>query len=176
MHKASLAALAAASVFAVSGASHAELIERTSFVNATGACNGALPSFEGALRKRPTAIANEGTASSFVSCSLAGDETNYGTAGVVAVVINRGTAAVNVSCTYVDGVAQEISEQPPVYSPKTVSAPVGVATPMVWLAEDAPFSSYVNLNCSLPPKVEIAAVGYGYAEGNQPDEPGGAAD
>ncbi len=38
--------------------------------NATSYCQAALPAFEGAIRKRPLAVQNEGTTNAFVTCSF----------------------------------------------------------------------------------------------------------
>ena len=60
--------------------------------NAVGNCNGALPGFEGALRKRPLAIANEGTSSAFVSCTLPVNQSESTGVTIAAVgLINRDT-------------------------------------------------------------------------------------
>ena len=60
--RAFLAAAASLACVFASAPVIAEPVPRSLTVNAAGACNGALPSFEGALRKRPTAISNEGAA------------------------------------------------------------------------------------------------------------------
>lgn len=43
---------------------------RTFVTNPAGVCQGALPAFETAIRKRPLAIVNEGTSNAFVTCSF----------------------------------------------------------------------------------------------------------
>ena len=130
--------------------------------NAVGACNGALPGFEGALRKRPLAIANEGASNAFVSCTLATDQvlsTGVTTAGVG--IINRDTVPVAVSCTFVDGTAPEIAGAiPPTFYPKTIAILPGSAPSIVWTADEfglTTFSEIASISCNLPPKTEIAA-------------------
>lgn len=80
-------------------------------VNASQAvarCQGALPAFETAIRKRPLAIQNEGASSSFVTCGFELDVGESITGGPLAVdvyFINNNAAEVTVNCTAVTGFA-----------------------------------------------------------------------
>jgi len=136
-------------------------------VNATGACNGALPSFEGAIRKRPTGILNQGTTSAFVSCSVTTDGgMNPGYDTAIVYLVNRGTSSAAVDCTFVNGIAAELSPMVPTqFYPKTVGIPAGEAVAVSWEASEfelEKFLNIVNFSCNLPPKVEIALVGATY--------------
>lgn len=140
--------------------------------NANNMCNGSLPSFEGALRKRPLAIANEGSAPAFVSCSAPNGYNAAENRDVVATFVNRGATTATVNCTMVDGLAAEHATlnpelPPPGYYPKSVDINPGAVGVMLWTPADegvAAFTVYGNLNCSLPPGVEINLVGVDYYE------------
>ena len=84
----------------------------------TANCQSALPVFDGNIRKRPMALANEGAGNAFVTCDSE-SISNFAT-GFSAVAIgfyNRaGAADVEVSCTLVNGVL--FGEG---YFPKTVA-------------------------------------------------------
>lgn len=141
--------------------------------NATDSCNGALPGFEGALRKRPLGIANEGASSAFVTCSFTN---GYNLATIldgVVFVTNRRAAAVDVTCTFVNGVVADAhlsfpSIPLPTYYAKTVNVAPGQFAPVLVLASDYGLEGfpmqYMNVNCNLPSGVEMNLVGYGYEE------------
>lgn len=128
--------------------------------NATGLCQGALPAFETAIRKRPLAVQNEGASTAFVTCSF----TSQGSQ--IAGGLNPATAAifftsqtgddVTINCTGVSGRQNSPNE----YIPKSVV--VGGATGAIeWLAADfsgAPArfpSGLFSVSCSLPPGAAI---------------------
>lgn len=143
--------------------------------NATGPCNGALPAFEGALRKRPLALRNEGTTSAFVSCSLqtdGGQNNGYGTA--LLTFVNRNATSTAVDCTMVNGTVAELvalGEDPPTFFPQTLGIPANSAGVMTWEAPDfqlTTFNRWLNFTCNLPPGVEIALIGGTY---DAPDPP-----
>jgi len=158
-------AAALAGVACVSGAAQADEIQRTALTNATGVCNGSLPSYEGALRKRPTAIANEGTASAFVGCSMAGDESNGGHTMFLAYFVNRGAQTATINCTFVDGGAADFGIGSTDYHPQSVEVDAGQPSFMQWLPEDGEvYGPLSNLNCMLPPGAEINILGYVYTE------------
>lgn len=48
----------------------AATLPRVSATNPAGICQGALPAFETAIRKRPLAVQNEGDSTTFVTCSF----------------------------------------------------------------------------------------------------------
>jgi hypothetical protein len=129
--------------------------------NAVDVCQGSLPSFEGALRKRPLAIANEGSSSSFVSCSLRAPLASEQITGLFVLFTNRSAATRTVSCTLVDGIAEPFPNLPPVFQPKPIALATGAFGVLSW-DQDAdnggdPYN-IPNLNCSLPPGVEINTV------------------
>src|SRR5690606_3473208 len=160
-----IVAAAVVGIACVSGAARAEWGERSAISNATGICNGSLPSYEGALRKRPTGIANEGGSNAFVGCSMTGDTWNAGTSGVFAYFVNRGTQAATINCTFVDGVAAEFGIYPAQYHPGSIEAGAGEAGVMEFsAAEGERFTSLSNINCTLPPGTEINMLAYIYRE------------
>ncbi|MEP6633113.1 MAG: hypothetical protein ABJA62_02800 [Luteimonas sp.] len=131
---------------------------RTYFNNAAGICQPALPAFDGNIRKRPTAVANEGTATAFVSCSFSSNaEDTLGASSVQLTLFNRTASAVSVTCTmnpnyYAGGVIPFI--------PKTISMPAG-RTDFLWNASENGGNNFLfmNFSCALPPGVD---VGYGF--------------
>lgn len=133
--------------------------------NASGPCNGALPAYEGALRKRPLAIRNEGGSDAFVSCSLQSDGgQNPGYDDVVIYLVNRNASSVAVDCTLVSGGVAEIGFEP-TYHPQTLGIPANAAGGMLWRATDFELETFhytVNATCKLPPGVEIARMGGTY--------------
>ena len=113
------AALCAAGI-AEAGSGHAVLLPRSFVQNATGACQAALPYYEGTIRKRPLAIQNEGDASAFVNCSLVGTERGSGGLQEAQIVVtNMSDAPLEVSCTLIG----EVTEASMAFLPKTVSVP-----------------------------------------------------
>lgn len=152
---------------AASMSASAEPVPRTYLVNAAGNCNGALPSFEGALRKRPTAVVNEGTSNAFVSCSLAGDAGNSGNVGFQIGFSNRNAAPVSFACTFVDGYAAPFLGGEPVFYPQTIEIAANAVAAAVWApAEGEVFSNNANVSCALPPGVEINLLVVGFDEDN----------
>ena len=59
-------AVTACTIVIAAAALHATPARASHWSNAVDTCQGSLPSFEGALRKRPLAIVNEGTSNAFV--------------------------------------------------------------------------------------------------------------
>ena len=128
--------------------------------NPTAICQGALPNFEGAIRKRPLAVQNEGTTSSFVTCSFltgynpeAWGQVNY--FGLY--LINSSSTAKTVTCT---GVAGYDSGGENAYVSKQVSVPANRAAQesVFFTAEDNDGNGYypmVSMSCSIPPGVGI---------------------
>jgi hypothetical protein len=128
------------------------------FQNATGFCQPALPVFEGNIRKRPTAIANEGTSNAFVSCSMQTnpDSPQYRVEQVVLVLYNRTGAAASVTCSMVNG----FQAGGPVH-PQEQVVPGGDRQFYTWNAADIGETTlqFANFNCNLPPGLDI---GYGF--------------
>ncbi|MGY1459101.1 MULTISPECIES: hypothetical protein [unclassified Luteimonas] len=153
----------AALLLASTGDALAADITRFQIRAAVNVCQGSLPSFEGALRKRPLAIANEGTTGAFVGCSLeANNMFNYERTSVAAIFVNRGAAAATVNCTLVNGLLNRLT---PTYFPKSATiAPRGEAV-LNWSAPEFPDGfEFPNLNCSLPQGVEIGWISDVYPE------------
>ena len=120
-------------------------------------CQGALPSFEGSLRKRPLAIQNEGTGDAFVTCAFEGSNgATRDTTQISVILRNLGPTAVNVSCTLVDG---GIGLYTPSYFTKTVSVAPGATTnsAISWVAADNGGLGFIYpaMSCNLPPGVAI---------------------
>lgn len=161
--KIAVSALASAVLFAALSP-QASAIERLDLTNATGACQGALPSFEGSLRKRPSGIINISTTnSSFVSCSTT---QNFfapsGTAAVLGVTLTNPTAApVSVSCTMVAGL-NYVGFQSPMQYPKTFTVAAGETVEGTWDFEEDNFGDEfpgsLNVSCNLPAGTELGAV------------------
>lgn len=168
MKYAALAAAASAVLFAAL-APQANAIERLEATNATGACNGALPGYEGTLRKRPAGIINIGTGPSFVSCSTTqnffssnGDHQ----AQALGVLLSNPTAAdVTVNCVMVAGI-NFAGFSSPMQFPKQFVVPANDSYEGAWTTEDdnggQPFPASLNVSCNLPGGVEIGTV-YWYA-------------
>lgn len=146
------------------GAVHSDL------VNATGACNGALPGFEGALRKRALAIANEGSTIAFINCSVPTDgDQNPGYFDATATFVNRSAATATVNCTLVGGIVAEVGElfdmEPPAFRSKSVTIALGAGHSLQWQRQEfgvPTLGRLINFSCTLPPRIEIALVGGSY--------------
>lgn len=122
-------------------------------------CQGSLPSFEGALRKRPLGINNEGTTTSFVSCSLRAPLGEIDVETITVLLTNRSGNAVDVSCTLIDGTAPPVGQ--PRYQTKSVAIGTNAYQLVGWTREaDNGGESYAipNLNCALKPGVEINII------------------
>lgn len=135
--------------------------------NATANCQGALPSFEGSIRKRPLAVQNEGSSAAFVTCSFVNE---YDTADrrlisyYTAWFTNTGASAATVSCT---GVAGYQTRAETTYNSKSVVvAANSAAQAMISFApaDNGGFGYYplVSLSCSIPPGVGINDTYVGY--------------
>ena len=65
--------------------------------NGAGACQAALPAYEGLIRKRPMAIQNEGVSTAFVTCApvtLQGVSTSFGKPSRPSPVVNAQIGAI----------------------------------------------------------------------------------
>lgn len=133
--------------------------------NAVDVCQGALPSFDGSLRKRPLAINNEGTEPAYISCSIRaplGQIDGGGTdvTQIIVLLTNRASTAQSVSCTLVDGVAAPFPSFPAIYLPKTVDLQPDAFGVINWFDFETEAGRYrlPNLSCALPPGTEINIV------------------
>jgi len=133
--------------------------------HAAGTCQGALPAFETAIRKRPLSVQNEGDQVAFVTCSLTsqGSLAGQSPANPIAVdflLSNTSSTAVEVTCTGVSGGIQEPAIQ---YLVKQVTVfPAGGAVAfMSWRRNDFPGGpehfpgGMFSVSCALPPGVGI---------------------
>ena len=117
-----------------------------------GRCQGALPSYEGAIRKRPLAVQNEGGISAFVTCAFLTDQYNTNVSGFrVHAATNNGQAA-TLHCTAVVG----YQNGGPFYAAKSVALSNSGAQGSIYWSEvdfDGPISASqpISLSCSLPP-------------------------
>ena len=96
----------------------------------TANCQSALPVFDGNIRKRPKAVANEGASNAFVTCDFESTPNPMSQVAAIRVFfINRNGAATSISCTAVFGIG-DISFTPS--STKTVSAAPGGGAELEW--------------------------------------------
>lgn len=158
------AAFAAGAGLLSAGPAAAATVARQFFQNGGSACTGALPTFEGSLRKRPLAIANEGAVAAFVTCSAQANNFNGVRPTVVfASATKRGGAAVTLSCTLVNG----DSFNGAAYTLASIVLPASESATLQWLpaapATQLPFAS-VSISCALPPGVEVNYFGHDIAE------------
>ena len=164
MNKHSANALLAGLLLALASAgnAHAVDISRTLYTNPTGVCQGALPAFDGLIRKRPLAVQNEDTSPAFVTCSF----TSQGrTTGFSQYVNAIGGAAVVISCTAVTGWATGTNQ----FVTKTVTAGPGPSQrELAWSPSDfggtTTLPNFVSLSCNLPPGAALNDVWFRFLE------------
>ncbi len=161
MNKIASLGVAAALFAAVMSDASAATAQGRYFQNAAGICQASLPSYEGAIRKRPTAVANEGSSSAFVSCSApTSAESSQGITQVYAVLYNRTAAAIPVTCTYVHNY-----QSGGTIVPKTISVPANSRAFLSWTPADVGATStmsFANFNCALEPGTDVGYVYYFY--------------
>ncbi len=120
--------------------------------NAVSHCQGALPSFEGAFRKRPLAIDNEGSSPAFLTCAF--ELRSVGALGhAVDVWFKNNTATPKtINCTAVQGF-QGDSEA----VTGSVVLPANGQDNLTW--EDADFAAGIggllSISCQFPPGTGI---------------------
>lgn len=126
-------------------------------------CQGSLPVFETQIRKRPLAVQNEGTSSTFITCAFemdAGEATiNESAILLDTYFTNHSGAPAEVTCTAVTGYAGGDNE----YVSFSTVVPTEIVEPddgnLYW--EDADFegggmeTSLIAISCSLPAGVGI---------------------
>lgn len=159
------AALAAAALAVAAGAASALDLTRIEYQNGGNACTGALPSYEGAFRKRPLEIKNEGTTSAFATCSTPTEETARRATFAGVRAQNHAAAGVSMSCTLVIGSYYESSSI--AYFPKTLTVPANGFARFDWTPESGnpTFGGRtVSFSCNVPPGVGIAHVTKQFAE------------
>lgn len=139
----------------------AATVETVHYQNASGFCQPALPVFDGNIRKRPTAVANEGTANAFVSCSMSSlpEVAISDIASVSLAVYNRAAADVNVTCSMVNSY-----QAGGAVVPKTLPVVAGSRTFFEWTPADFGGTAldFMNFNCNLPVGTELGYAYYFY--------------
>jgi hypothetical protein len=145
----------------------AEIIAKDYFINASGNCNGALPTYEGALRKRPLAIRNEGATNAFVSCSIPRSQADDGYTIVGAYFSNSSGSDKTINCTLVDGAGGFGAAA---LYPKSLMLAAGTTDFIAWSSAEfelTEFASWINLSCNLPAGTEIGLIGgyFGFENG-----------
>lgn len=154
--------LAAACGLALASAattSHAAGATRQYSIGASASCRPALPSYDGAIRTRPLAMANEGGSSAFITCSNWSTpyaENNYNT---VVTLTNRSAIAVNVTCTLVAGEGNYGLT----YTPQTLTLQPNGSNNLIWgTLATANLPGTLRFSCSLPPGVELGQLLWGF--------------
>lgn len=155
--------LVALAVLVVAPADAGTVTERTQLQTPVNNCQGALPSYEGKIRKRPLALANEGDSAAFITCALSSDDSDYGNAEVGAMLTNTTSAPVVVRCTLVDNPVYWLwhpDQHPmPTYHPRSIELAAGASSLLHWNGTDLignAWSDNVNLTCTLPAGTEMA--------------------
>ncbi len=150
---------AAALVLGLGVAGQASAVNVTNVISTQGTsrCQGSLPAFEGAFRKRPLSYKNEGTANAFVTCAF---PINIGTAlaggsGLDVYFGNESAASVTLTCNAVTAWFTGTNE----YSSKSVTIAAGAQGDIFWGESDFPTnglsSGLITISCALPPSVGI---------------------
>lgn len=148
--------LAAALTSAVSANAASQL--RNQYYQAAFNCHGALPAFEGMLRTRPLAVANEGNATAYVTCGLtmemAGEVgVQAGSQAVYVLLTNRSATPATVGCTLVEGYGGTRTAS----RPKTIQIQPGAYAELAWMHYEngGQHFRWPSLSCALPAGVEI---------------------
>lgn len=142
---------------------------RTDQQGASGMCQGALASYNANLRARPLGLANEGSATAFVSCAWQGDDTanGRGSQQIQVVIGNNGSAAAAVNCTLVNGF-QAGTFVNATYTLKSATIAPGAAATITWVPGDIvgapPEIRLPALSCQLPPGTVIQHTIKSYLE------------
>lgn len=141
---------------------HAATSPRLNFQNAAGFCQPALPAYEGSIRKRPTAVANEGSSNAFVSCSsLTQAEDSTGISEIYLTLYNRTAAPISATCSLVHSF-----QAGGAIVPKTLSIPANDRQFFQWTAAEFGLESiqFANWSCNLPPGVDVGYSWFMYSE------------
>lgn len=154
-----LAFAAGTTLLAVSLQVSAVYVAVTHFTQAVVGCQAALPAYDGLIRKRPKAVANEGTADAFVTCGPAHNPDRYDSIQRVNVqVANRNPTPVTITCTLVDGL-HDFTWSPSLT--KSITLGPNVRGILVWeYASDNGNELYTtpSFSCILPPRTEVNAL------------------
>ncbi len=139
---------------------------RVEYILPVNICQGALPNYEGAFRKRPRGIQNEGTANAFLTCALLSRNAGLPKYTNVDIKFTNSTAlAATVNCTLVDGPG--IGSTPPsVVITKAVIVPANTFAFGTWAAADNGGANYYvpAFSCQVPPGVSVNNINDTYLE------------
>lgn len=145
-------------VLAALAAGGADAIDRSRFwyTQPAGICQAALPAFEGAIRKRPLSIQNEGTVPAFVSCAF---ESQGRMRQIYYYFTSVDGVAHSASCTGISGINDGTSQSVVMSIPVPES---GERALMLWngsdFNEDAYFPTpYFSVSCKLDPGVALTS-------------------
>ncbi len=137
---------------------------------ASAICQAALSAQAANLRARPLGLTNEGTETTFVTCTFQGDDTvgGRGATQIEANVSSSGTGATLINCTLVNGVASGASTGA-TYTTRSASAfPNEPGSSIAWLPADLPAAppriSLPAIQCGLPPATTLHYLGRYYEE------------
>ena len=117
-------------------------------------CEAPLPVFNATLRKRPVAIANEGTTGIYVSCTLQSDSLAAATRGWISVGFASNRPSARVECTLVAGDTITVD-----YHAGAVDVAAGGRARLYWdeVSRRNTGGSYA-FSCVLPPGVEMSTI------------------
>ncbi len=130
--------------------------------NAVGSCQGALPTYEASLRKKPLGIINQGNVGTFVTCSPPTFADRVELLGQKYLFVNVNSSGVAVvNCTGVNGWGG--SAFTPVYTTHSVIVEAGQSGRLEF-SPGPPGSGFdpsvpMNVSCLLPPGTGVASVG-----------------
>ncbi len=138
----------------------AAVASRTESLKPLNACHGALPSFEGAMRKRPRGFINEGAQTAFLSCGFPAEAGADRTTEILVAFRNEGSDTQTVNCTAVD------ERVVPIFSTKTISIAAGGTEFLRWSAADNEGFNFRSpaVSCSLPSGMLLSLVYRKYSE------------
>lgn len=150
-----MTALSAALAMLISAPGFAAVEDHTLSASPAERCQGALPSFEGSLRKRPLAVQNEGTSNAFITCAFAVELSQAvpGSESLSTWYHNANATDVDLTCTAVSGYQTGTNE----FVSETITITAGNQGQIFW--EDADFASGIEgliaISCNLPPGVGV---------------------
>ncbi len=158
--------LAATLLFAATWSPPADALRVTA--QAPSVCQGALPAFETAIRKRPLAVQNEGDAPAFVTCALNNPGTSNGVTRISSAQVyvqNLGNASRPVSCTAVNSSAVA-APAAAAYLTRTLQVPPSATTSTEFSFAAGDFAGSpillagdtFGVSCNLPPGVGITGT------------------
>lgn len=139
-------------------ATAAEIV-KSRISQAVAACQAALPAYDGLIRKRPKAVANEGTAAAFVTCSPPYNPGQREKVELVTLVVaNRNAVTTQINCTLVDGL-HDATFIPSVAKSRNVAPASKLNIEWAYMV-DAGSTRYTMpaISCALPPGTEIVSL------------------